>query len=95
MKCGRIECTGIHDTHRPWNTVCESTKDDQRIRQRQLRITPGTYRYLESHREGRPGLVAYIAERTYDLTRQQDSVRRQLQKVTQEIEKLKENYGKR
>ena len=95
MNCGRLDCTGVHDTHRPWTTVCESTKDGQRVRQRELRNTPGTYRFLESHRDGRPGLVAYIAERTYDLTRQQRELRKQLQQVTQEIEKLKENYGKR
>lgn len=88
MKCGRIECTGIHDTHRAWSTICEATKERQRERQRQLRVTPGTYRYKEAHREGRPGLVDYVASRTRQLLRQRGRVHAELLKANQVIEEL-------
>ena len=70
MKCGREDCTGVHDAGQVWSTLCEGTKERQRERQRRLRITPGTYRYREAHALGEPGLVGYISRRTRDLMNQ-------------------------
>jgi hypothetical protein len=76
--CDRIGCTGVHNLGQPWTTVCEATKERQRERQRRLRITPGTYRYKESHGLGRPGLVGYIAERVRDLLAQREKLQGEL-----------------
>ena len=87
MLCGREDCTGDHRNH-GWSTLCEATKERQRIRQSRLRISPGTYRYKEAHGEGLPGLKAYVTALTRDRLNEREALVLKQLDNDQEIERL-------